>query len=169
MFSFVVKAKELTRFDEVKVYKSKHRMDMLFEGHIVKSYHVMLGKGGRGPKVKEGDSLVPEGKYILDEKNPYSKYFRSIHINYPSPEDIERAERDGVDPGKDVFLHGLPNDFNKISDWLKKHHLEKFGEKIIRKVMILFDWTQGCVALKDHDMDEVFNQFDGPTPITIYH
>jgi murein L,D-transpeptidase YafK len=165
----VSQAKHLTQFDEVRVYKSKHRMEMLLRGKVVKSYHVMLGKGGKGPKQKQGDFLVPEGKYMLDEKNPYSNFFRSIHINYPSAEDIARAERNGVNPGKDVFLHGLPNDFNKISDWLRKHHLERFGERIIRSIIMLFDWTAGCVAVKDRDMEEIFDQFEGPTPITIYH
>lgn len=165
----LTQAKSLDRFDEVKVYKSRHRMDMLFQGKVVKSYHVMLGKGGGGPKQKAGDSLVPEGRYMLDEANPYSKFFRSIHINYPSPADIERAEKAGVKPGGDIFLHGLPVDFNNFSVWLKKHHLERFGESIIRKLMVFFDWTAGCVAVKDRDIEEIFDRYEGPTPITIYH
>jgi murein L,D-transpeptidase YafK len=169
ILSNLVQATELTRFDEVKVYKSKHRMDMLLEGKIVKSYHVMLGKGGKGPKVQAGDNLVPEGHYILDDANPYSKFFRSIHINYPSQKDIDRAAEAGVDPGKDIFLHGLPNDFNAITDWLRKHHLERFGENIIRRFMVFFDWTAGCVAVKDKDIAEIYDHYEGPTPITIYH
>ncbi len=158
----------LSQYDEVKVYKSKHRMDMLFHGKVIKSYHVMLGKGGKGPKRKLGDGLVPEGKYILDEANPYSKFFRSIHINYPNAEDIERAKREGVDPGRDVYLHGTPNDFNNISEWLRKHRLEKFGEKFIRAMLVFFDWTAGCVAVRNKEMDEIFNHYTGPVPITIY-
>ncbi len=169
VFFSTCQARHLDRFDEVRVYKSRHRMEMLFQGKVVKSYHVMLGKGGRGPKRQEGDSLVPEGKYTLDEKNPYSKYFRSIHINYPSQEDIDRAEKAGVKPGQDVFLHGTPNDFSKLTDWLRRHHLERFGEKVIRAFLVFFDWTAGCVAVRDNDMAEIYDHFEGPTPITIYH
>ena len=162
-------AKDLTQFDEVKVYKSRHRMDMLFQGKVIKSYRVMLGKGGKGPKEKLGDSKVPEGRYILDEANPYSKFYRSIHINYPSPSDIERAEKAGVDPGRDIYLHGMPEDFNAITDWLRKHKLERFGENFIRRLMRFFDWTAGCVAVRDRDINEIYNQYRGPVPITIYH
>ena len=162
-------AKNLDRYDEVKVYKSKHRMELYFQGNLVKTYKIMLGKGGLNSKTKEGDMLVPEGRYILDEKNPYSKYFRSIHISYPNQQDIERAKKAGVDPGKDIFLHGMPNDFEKYSDWLKKHKLEKLGESILRKIFTLFDWTAGCIAVTDRNMEEIFDHFEGPTPITIYH
>lgn len=144
-------------------------MDMLFQGKVIKSYRVMLGKGGKDRKLKAGDSLVPEGRYILDEANPYSKFFRSIHINYPNRADIERAEKAGVDPGKDIFLHGMPEDFQSITDWLRKHHLERFGENFIRRLMVFFDWTAGCVAVRDRDIAEIYNHFEGPTPITIYH
>lgn len=168
IIAFNCQAKQLERFDEVRVYKSRHKMEMLFHGQVVKSYHVMLGRGGKGPKMKEGDNLVPEGKYTLDEKNPYSKYFRSIHINYPSAEDIERARQAGVNPGKDVFLHGTPNDFDKLTDWLRAHHMERLGENAIRAMMVFFNWTAGCVAVKNRDMAEIYDQFEGPTPITIY-
>jgi hypothetical protein len=83
--------------------------------------------------------------------------------------DIEHAQKAGVNPGKDVFLHGMPDDFNKITDWLRKHHLERFGENFIRNILVYFDWTAGCIAVRDRDIQEIFDHFEGPTPITIYH
>ena len=81
------------KVDEVRIYKTRHRMEMLFEGKVTRVYTVMLGRGGMAPKRQEGDKRVPEGKYILDFKNPYSSFYRSIHITYPNEEDIERARK----------------------------------------------------------------------------
>jgi murein L,D-transpeptidase YafK len=137
--------------DEVRVYKTKHRMEMLFEGKVTKVYSVMLGRGGIGQKTQEGDKLVPEGKYTLDFKNPYSKFFRSIHINYPNRDDVERAKKLGVKPGGDIFIHGMP-------EFL-------FGELMLS----LLDWTAGCVAISNSEMLEIWDNLDVPVTITIFH
>jgi murein L,D-transpeptidase YafK len=144
--------------DEVRVFKSKHRMDMLSNGKIVKSYRVMLGRGGKGPKQKRGDNLVPEGKYSLDYKNPYSNFYKSIHISYPNDEDIKRSYEQGVDPGGDIMIHGFPNHPSLFFKFLKRVGLIK-----------LVDWTAGCVAINDLQMEEIFNNIEVPIPITIYH
>jgi murein L,D-transpeptidase YafK len=128
--------------DEVRVYKTKHRMEMLYKGQITKVYTVMLGRGGMAPKRQEGDKLVPEGKYVLDYKNPHSSFYRSIHISYPNEADIERARDEGVNPGGDIMLHGMPS---------------------------LLDWTAGCIAVTNKEILEIWNNLEVPTKITIFH
>jgi murein L,D-transpeptidase YafK len=139
------------KVDEVRVYKAKRKIEIWYQGEIVKTYYPHLGRGGLKPKQREGDLLVPEGKYFLDAKNPYSKFYKSLHISYPNEEDIRRAKAAGVDPGKDIMLHGYPN--NPIARMIAK-----------RKV----DWTQGCIAVQDWEMEEIYNSIEVPTPITIF-
>jgi murein L,D-transpeptidase YafK len=141
--------------DEVRVYKTRHRMEMLFDGKITKVYTVMLGRGGMAPKVQEGDKRVPEGKYILDFKNPHSKFYRSIHISYPNAVDIERAKKLGVKPGGDIFVHGMPNYFVEPDDI----------DSILPKV----DWTAGCIAVTNSEMADIWDSVDVPVPITIFN
>lgn len=147
-----------TPIDEVRVYKSKHQMDLLAQGKIIKSYRVMLGRGGKGPKRQEGDKLVPEGTYYIDYKNPYSEFYKSLHISYPNSEDIKRAEEAGVSPGGDIMIHGYPNNPKPFFKLLKRLGVIKF-----------VDWTAGCVAVNDTQMEEIYNNLDEETPITIYH
>jgi murein L,D-transpeptidase YafK len=144
--------------DHIKVYKSLHRMDLISDGKIIRSYRVMLARGGSAPKKKAGDNLVPEGQYFLDYKNPDSKFFKSIHISYPNEDDIKRAERSGVDPGGDIMIHGFPNKESALFKILKKMGLTK-----------LIDWTAGCIALTNNEMEEIYNDVEEYTPITIYH
>ncbi len=136
------------KVDEIKVYKSENRMVMLYKGKITKEYEVMLGRGGEGPKVQEGDNLVPEGSYKLTVKNPKSLYYKSIRINYPNKQDIKKAKELGVDPGGDIYIHGTPN--SQFGSWV-------FG-----------NWTRGCVAVTNDEMDEIWDNVQVPTPITIY-
>lgn len=155
--------------DEVQVYKTKHRMHMLFEGKITKTYKVMLGRGGMDPKRQEGDNLVPEGKYILDFRNPESKFYKSIHISYPNEADLERAKREGVDPGGDIFIHGMPNNLAELDDVLRELKMEGLAEFTIKGLFPRLDWTAGCVAVKDKEMEEIWQNVKEPTPITIFH
>lgn len=147
--------------DEVRVYKTRHRMEMLYEGKVTKVYTVMLGRGGMAPKRQEGDKRVPEGKYILDYKNPYSKFYRSIHITYPNREDIERARQMGVNPGGEIFLHGMPNYYTDLQELLT--------EDALNIAFPLIDWTAGCVAVSNKEMQEIWDNVEVPTPITIFH
>lgn len=138
--------------DEVRVYKSKRRIEMLFEGKVVKTYFPHFGKGGLKPKRREGDNLVPEGKYLLDAKNPYSKYYKALHVSYPNEEDILRGQATGVvDLGKDIMIHGYPNNV--------------IARAFVRKKL---DWTAGCIAVEDFEMEQIYNSLEVPTPITIY-
>lgn len=155
--------------DEVKVYKSLHKMDLLYHGQIIKSYRVMLGRGGSGPKRHEGDLLVPEGKYILDEKNPDSLFHKSIHISYPDANDIARAHSDGVDPGGSVFIHGLPNSKSEFIEWLREKAIKIKDRIHLEKIIHKLDWTRGCIAVSDTEIEEIYNSLPLPAPITIYH
>lgn len=147
--------------DEVRVYKTRHRMEMLYDGKVTKVYAVMLGKGGMAPKRQEGDKRVPEGKYILDYKNPYSKFYRSIHITYPNKEDIERARELGVNPGGEIFLHGMPNYYTDLQGILT--------QEALNIAFPMIDWTAGCVAVSNKEMQEIWENIEVPTPITIFH
>ncbi len=151
-------AQETPLIEEIKIYKSKHLMELWVQGKVFKSYKVMLGRGGRNPKRQKGDLLVPEGKYQLDYKNPYSNFYKSIHISYPNEEDILRAQEMGVDPGGDIMIHGFPNKETALFKFLRKIGLSR-----------LLDWTSGCVAITNSEMEEVFELIEVPTPITIYH
>lgn len=151
--------------DSVRVYKTQHRMEMMFQGEVTKVYTVMLGRGGMAPKRQEGDKRVPEGEYELDYKNPYSKFYRSIHITYPNLEDIERAKKMGVNPGFDIFIHGMPNYYSALSMIMDDDSMDLLFEN-------RGDWTAGCIAVENYEMKEIWENMDiefAPIPITIYH
>lgn len=154
--------------DEIKVYKEKHRMEAYYQGKLVKTYVVMLGRGGMDRKLQEGDNLVPEGHYILDEKNPDSKYFKSIHISYPNDEDLQRSADAGVNPGGEVFIHGLPNTSSKKIEWLREKLVKVKNIKQFKFLQKKLDWTRGCIAVSDKESEEIFNAIVLPAPITIY-
>lgn len=168
LFFYTLNLSASLNFDEIKVYKSKHKMDLLLNGTLVKSYRVMLGSGGLAPKRQEGDKLVPEGQYVLDELNPNSKYHRSIHISYPNEEDIERAKEAGVDPGGSVFIHGVPNSKSKIVEWLLNSLVKIKDHTRSKKIEHMLDWTKGCIAVSNKEAEEIFDNISTPTPITIY-
>jgi murein L,D-transpeptidase YafK len=156
--TLLISASAHSAVDHIKVYKSLHRMDLLSEGKIIRSYRVMLARGGSAPKRKAGDNLVPEGEYVLDYKNPNSKFYKSLHISYPNDEDVKRAQEAGVDPGGDIMIHGFPNKESTLFKILRKIGLSK-----------LVDWTAGCVAVTNNEMEEIFESVEVYTPITIYH
>lgn len=138
------------RADRVIVMKKERTLTLISGDKVLKIYKVALGGDPIGPKRMEGDHKTPEGSYILDRRNPKSKYYRSIHISYPSEEDRERARKSGVSPGGDVMVHGLPNGFG----WLGATHRTQ-------------DWTDGCIAVTDQEMDEIWNAVPDGTPIEI--
>jgi murein L,D-transpeptidase YafK len=108
-------------------------MVLLSGDAVVRQYRVALGRNPAGPKLQEGDGKTPEGRYVIDRRNPKSAYHLSLHISYPDAADRERARAAGVDPGGDIMIHGLKN-----------------GE--LREG----DWTQGCIAVTDEEMDEIW-------------
>ncbi len=133
----------------IVVEKGKHTMTLLDHGRVVKSYHVALGPD-LAPKKKKGDGRTPEGRYIIDGRNAASHYHRALHISYPSAADRRNARRRGVDPGGDIMIHGLPNGTGKLG----KLHLAR-------------DWTLGCIAVTDEEIEEIWKLVPNGTPIVI--
>ncbi len=134
----------ILRADRVVVHKSRREMLVLRGESILRTYRVWLGPNPFGHKEREGDGRTPEGCYVIDWRNPRSRYHLSLHISYPNREDEESARRRGVAPGGDIMIHGL-----------------KDGHDPGR------DWTQGCIAVNDQDMEEIWNLVPDGTAIEI--
>jgi murein L,D-transpeptidase YafK len=141
------------RAASILVTKSEHRLDVLDpHGRTIRSYRVSLGFRPLGPKTAEGDGRTPEGRYVIDARNEKSAYFRSLHISYPGPADIARARQLGIPrAGGSIFIHGKPN--NKSPMWAR------FAAK--------YDWTNGCIAVSDNEITELWNLVPDGTPIII--
>jgi murein L,D-transpeptidase YafK len=136
--------------DLVVVEKSKSRLYLLRKGEAYASFHVAFGSNPKGHKQEQGDGRTPEGHYILDFKNPGSAFYKSIHISYPNSIDRQEARKRGVDPGGDIMIHGQKNGYGRLSILVQR-----------------FNWTNGCIALSDRDMDAVWNAVKPGTPIEI--
>ena len=136
--------------DRVLVVKSERKLILLNRGQVIKTYKIALGGNPRGPKTQQGDHKTPEGFYVLDRRNEHSQFYRSIHISYPNTKDRARASKLGVSPGGDVMLHGLPNGYG----WIGAAHRER-------------DWTDGCIAVTNQEMDEIWAAVPDGTPIEI--
>ena len=138
------------RADHVVVLKKERVLELISEGKVVKTYKVALGGDPIGPKTRQGDHKTPEGFYVLDSRNAHSQFYKSIHISYPSEHDRAWARQKGVSPGGDVFVHGLPNRYGAIG---AAHQL--------------MDWTDGCIAVTDEEIDEIWKAVPDGTPIEI--
>ena len=152
--NMVIASQELSPYDKadyVIVKKTERKLYLYRGAEILKTYRVALGKQPDGHKEREGDSRTPEGRYILDWRNPNSKFYRSIHISYPDKSDYRDARERGDSPGGAIMIHGQP------SNWVEKTKL-LFNQD---------DWTEGCIAVQDHEMDEIWNAVDDGTPIEI--
>ena len=136
--------------DMVVVEKSKSRLYLMREGEAFASFRVAFGSNPKGHKQEQGDGRTPEGRYILDYKNSGSAYYKSIHISYPNAKDRKEARKRGVDPGGDIMIHGQKNGYGRLSILVQR-----------------FNWTNGCIALSDRDMDTVWNAVNPGTPIEI--
>jgi murein L,D-transpeptidase YafK len=136
--------------DHVIVHKSQRTLALYREGQQLKSYHISLGLNPNGPKEREGDYRTPEGRYLLTRRNPQSDFFLSIQVSYPGPQDLALARQNGVAPGGLIMIHGLPN--------VPRHPRERY---------LSSDWTDGCIALSNEDMLEVWLLTRPDTPIEI--
>jgi lipoprotein-anchoring transpeptidase ErfK/SrfK len=136
--------------DEVVVRKSERRLYLMRHGEVLRSYRVALGLQPAGPKSRAGDFRTPEGKYLLTRRNSHSDYFLSIQVSYPNAEDVRRAHRDHVDPGGSIMVHGLPNN--------QRHPPDYYAAA---------DWTDGCIAMSNADMVELWLMVQDNTPIEI--
>ena len=151
VFSAMTPAADLTQpIDQIVVNKSKHQLLLLREGKVIRAYRVALGWHPVGPKREQGDGKTPEGDYSISGRNPKSSYHLSLRISYPSAADSERAERAGVDPGGDIMIHGLPN-----------------GEENVGIEHAEVDWTAGCIAVTDKEIEEIWRLVPDGTPIRI--
>ncbi len=153
----------------LRVTKSLRLLETLDKDkNVLKTYHVMIGRSlFPGPKVQEGDNKTPEGEYVLDWKNPNSKYYKSIHISYPNAEDKKRAKKLGVKPGGDIMLHGQPNQLDVIRDYIDLIGMGSAPEDAIYAALPFINWTNGCVAVTNAEMEELFNEIKIPTKIEI--
>ena len=143
-------AASFMKADKVIVIKSKRLMMLIREGDILKIYKVALGKQPNGHKTKAGDKRTPEGTYLLDTRNSDSKFHLAIHISYPNESDSMNAQKRGVLPGGDIMIHGLS---------------EKF--KTIGKLHRTSDWTDGCIAVTNPEIEEIWKLVPDGTPIEI--
>lgn len=136
--------------DSIVVYKSKRTLLAFSMGQLVKTYKISLGKSPYGSKEFEGDKKTPEGIYFINAKNPNSGYHKNLGISYPDKCDIENAKRIGRSTGGDVKIHGLRN-----------------GLGFISKFQRWYDWTAGCIALTDEEVDELYTSTKIGTKIEI--
>ncbi|MFZ0500908.1 MAG: L,D-transpeptidase family protein [Steroidobacteraceae bacterium] len=141
---------DLPDVDHLVVRKSERRLYLMDGYRIVRSYKVALGRDPVGPKERNGDFRTPEGRYTLARRNPRSEYFLSIEISYPNAQDMARARVHHWEPGGSIMIHGLPNRL-KSSPWYYQHN----------------DWTDGCIAVSDADMVEIWLLTRDGTPIDI--
>jgi murein L,D-transpeptidase YafK len=125
--------------DHVVVLKRERTLELLTQGKVIKKYKIALGGDPVGAKTRKGDHKTPEGVYVLDFRNRYSRFYKAIHISYPNEHDRAVALQEGVSPGGDVFVHGLPNGFGAIGS---AHRLR--------------DWTDGCIAVTNEEIDEIW-------------
>ncbi|MEL6642052.1 MAG: L,D-transpeptidase family protein [Pseudomonadota bacterium] len=133
---------EVTR---IQVFKGKREMQLLHHSVLLKSYAFELGFAPSGHKAFEGDGRTPEGTYLIDRKNPDSRYHLSVGISYPNANDIAYAAAHGLSPGGDIFIHGTPNPFSNHDDW-----------------------TWGCIAVTNPEIEEIYAMVQEGTIITIY-
>ena len=151
------------RVDKVIVLKAQRRLLLMYDGEVLKSFRVSLGREPSGRKTQQGDGRTPEGVYRIDYRNAPSAFHLSLHISYPNAEDRAAAAHQGVSPGGEIMIHGLPN---RVLGFLS--FLTKFpGVASLSQLHRFFDWTEGCIAVTDEEIEEIWRTVpDGP-PIEI--
>lgn len=136
--------------DSILVLKSKRELIAFSNGIAVKTYKIALGKQPIGSKEIEGDNKTPEGIYTINDKNENSAFYKNLGVSYPNELQIENAKRVGKNPGGDIKIHGLRN-----------------GIGFLNKFHRLFDWTAGCIAVTNEEIDELYNAVPIGTKIEI--
>ncbi len=140
----------IEKADSVLVIKSEAKLYLKKNGEVFKTYHIAFGANPKGHKQQEGDERTPEGKYILDYKKENSSFYKAIHISYPNNEDKKRAKEKEVSPGGQIMIHGQKNGIG----WLSF-------------ITQCFNWTDGCIAVSNSAMEEIWNAVNTGTPIEI--
>lgn len=136
--------------DRVVVRKSERRLLLMRGERVLRSFDVALGLSPTGAKQREGDFRTPEGNYLLAGRNPNSDFFLAIQVDYPGPDDLRRASEDGVDPGGQIMIHGQPNRPSRPLEYYQSR-----------------DWTNGCIAVSNADMVDIWLMTPDNTPIQI--
>ena len=145
-----LQASEFPVADLVVVEKGKRELHLLQNGEIFRTFEIALGIRPEGDKQHEGDFRTPEGRYMLDARNPNSEFFLSIHISYPNRQDRREARSKGLDPGGQIMIHGQPNIPTKSEAYYQTQ-----------------DWTNGCIAVSNSDMIDIWLMTGDLTPIEI--
>lgn len=143
-------AAAIPRVERVVVYKSRQVMELQAGNEVVRSYNVALGRSPLGPKERAGDNRTPEGTYAIDWHKKESKFYKSLHISYPNKRDLATANNRGLSPGGNIMIHGLPKGFEDLAD-----------------VHYIRNWTKGCIAVNNAEMDEIWQLVADGTPIEI--
>lgn len=128
------------KVEYILVEKEKRQMSLYREGILLKKYNIALGQSPVGHKKKEGDGKTPEGTYSIISKNPKSSYHLSLKISYPSTQDITDAKAMNVNPGSDIMIHGIRNGLG----WIGRYHT-------------ILDWTRGCIAVSNDEIEEIYS------------
>lgn len=140
----------LPKADRIVVYKSKRQLDLMAKGAVIRSYPIALGPHPVGPKRKIKDGRTPEGIYVIDRRTMATPYHRALHISYPDGADLARAHARHVNPGGDIFIHGMPAYFGRLDP-----------------VRFFVDWTNGCIAVGNIAIEEIWQSADNGTVIEI--
>ena len=136
--------------DKVLIEKQARRLTLLSKDEVIKTYKIALGGNPVGPKERQGDNKTPEGTYIIDSRNGNSGFHLSLHISYPNEQDKKRAKELGVSPGGDIMIHGIKNGFAPVG----VSHAE-------------VDWTEGCIAVTNQEMEEIYKFVPNGTVVEI--
>lgn len=139
-----------TQVDRIVVHKKAHSLELMAGAKVLRTYKVALGGQPVGPKTCQGDHRTPEGVYVIDSRNAASKFHRALHISYPNAEDRRRAAAARCAPGGDIMIHGLPN-----------------GYGFVGSAHLLKDWTDGCIAVTDTEIEELWKAVPNGTPVEI--
>ena len=142
----------MTAPDRIVIIKSDHTMILMNGTQMLKTYRVALGRGSTARKERSGDHRTPEGEYLIDSKRDHSRFYRALHISYPNALDIQRAQNLGVDAGSAIEIHGL----QPVFAWLGRFHR-------------LVNWTDGCIAVTNPEMAEIWSLVAVGTPVEIRH
>ncbi len=136
--------------EKILIEKKERRLTLISNGKALKTYKIALGGNPNGAKERQGDNKTPEGKYFIDSRNADSRYHLSLHISYPNEKDKKRARELGVSPGGDIMIHGIKNGF----EWVGDNHTK-------------VDWTKGCIAVTDEEIEEIAKLAPNGTAVEI--
>lgn len=138
------------RADRIVINKARRELVLMRVGKAIRTYRVALGRNPAGRKMRQGDGRTPEGAYVIAGRNARSAFHRSLRISYPNVEDRARARKLGVSPGGDIMIHGLPN-----------------GRGYVGKAHRLMDWTDGCIAVTNEEIEEIWALVPNGTAVQI--